>query len=145
MTRLLPMSIIAVLWSAPLTAAPGQLPPVVQDGLKALRDNGAAAAVEFWTKSWTGPADSGKREQLQQGLGNLATYTGSLRDWDVLRTIEVTPHVKRYYLVLVFQRQPVYALFVVYRPEQDWIVTGVYFNTEASKVFPSSILEPERP
>jgi hypothetical protein len=126
----------------------GQVPAPIEEGLKALRTGGtdpAAAAVAPWTRTWTTPADSGKRTRLENGLRELVAYAGALKDWDVVKTVDVTPHVKRVYLVLVFERQPVYAMFVAYRPASDWIVTSVNFHTDPARIFPSTVLEPEKP
>jgi len=145
MSRHIGLICALMLYGPPALQAQGKLPPVVEEGLRFLRDQGAEAAVVPWTRTWSTSADSGKRVQLQVGIGNLVAYAGRLNSWDIVKIIEVTPHLERIYLVLVFERQPIYAMFVAYKPGNEWIVTGVNFHTESDKVFPPSILDPEKP
>jgi hypothetical protein len=63
-----------------------------------------------------------------------------------LRTVDITPHISRVYVVLLYEIQPVYVMVLVYRPgDTDWRVATVNWNTDPDKVVPASILPPQRP
>jgi hypothetical protein len=62
------------------------------------------------------------------------------------RDIAVIPHLSRIYIVLRYERRPMYLMVSAYAPvDGAWRVTGINWNRDPDKVFPLTILDPEMP
>jgi len=127
------------------SAAQVELPSPVQRGLNALREGRPDSAVIEWTKTWTSPDDNQKRAQLAASLQGLAQIAGAVRGYDIVRVIELTPHLRRVYVLLLCEVQPAYLMLVAYQPASQWRVTAVNWNTDADKVLPPSLVGSEGP
>jgi len=122
--------------------APTQVPPVVQQGLDALKKDKCQDAFDLWTKSW--PAM--QKAQMAASCSALQQYGGEFRGYDVLRTVEITPHLSRVYVVLLYEIEPAYLMAVAYRPgDADWKVSTVNWNTDPDKVIPASVMPLQHP
>ena len=118
------------------------IPPVVQQGLDALGKGQCQDAFDTWTKTWP----EAQKSQMAASCPALQQFGGEYHGYDILRTTELTPHLRRVYLVLLYEIQPVYVMLLVYRPdERDWRVSTVNWNTDPDKVLPSSLVPPQRP
>jgi hypothetical protein len=116
--------------------------PVVQQGLDALRDGRCQDAFNLWTKSWP----EAQKNQMTASCSALEQYGGSIHGYDVVRTLEITPHLRRVYVVLLYQIQPIYVMLVVYRPgDADWRVNAVNWNSDPDKVLPASVAPLQHP
>ncbi len=122
--------------------AQAELAPVVQQGLDALRDGRCQDAFNLWTKSWP----EAQKSQMAASCSALEQYGGSIHGYDIVRTLEITPHLRRVYVVLLYQIQPIYVMLVVYRPgDADWRVNTVNWNSDPDKVFPTSVAPLQHP
>lgn len=68
-----------------------------------------------------------------------------MRGFDLLRVVNVSAHVQRAYLLLLYDKQPVYLMLVLYRPEGTWRVHTMNWNTDYDKVVPAALFGEERP
>ena len=127
------------------SAAQVQLPPAVERGLHALEAGRPDSAVIEWTKTWTSPDDNQKRDQLVASFRRLAEIAGAVRGYDIVRVIDLTPHLRRVYILLLCEIQPAYVMLVAYQPAGQWRVTAVNWNTDQDKVLPASVIALERP
>jgi len=122
--------------------AQAPLPPIVQQGLDALKQGKCQEMFDLWTKVWP----EMQKAQMTASCSALQQFGGEFRGYDVLRTVDITPHLSRVYVVLLYEIQPIYVMVVVYRPgETDWKVASVNWNTDPDKVIPASIVPPQRP
>jgi hypothetical protein len=142
---------IVLMWlfvALPLHAASQDLPAVATQGLDYLVKDQPDSAVALWTMIWISPADAGKRQTLVDSFRQLPQIAGPVLGYDLIRTVEVTPHLQRLYFLLRCQRQPVYVLLVLYRARDRWTVSGVNWHTDADHVLPPTLFgaeHPERP
>src|SRR5690349_16889235 len=120
------------------------IPAPIIEGLTSLSAGHCSEAFVAWSRGWTGPDDVGKQEQLRGSCDVLARF-GKLQGYDVLRVVDVGPHVRRVYLVLRYEIQPVYMMLVAYQPTDAWKVITVNWNTIADKVLPATVTPAERP
>ncbi len=134
--------LIILLVQSPLQQS--NLPPPIVAGLNDLRAGRCSEAFTAWSRDWTGPDDVGKQQQLRASCDVLARL-GKLNGYDVLRVMDVGPHVRRVYLVLRYDLQPVYMMLVAYQPTEAWKTITVNWNTIADKVLPSAVAPAERP
>ncbi len=133
-------------WSDVSAQARPPFPPVLATGLDSLIAGNSAAAVHIWTATWTGPSDSGKEEQLATTFEQVGTVGGRALGYDWIRTTSLGSSLRTTYLILRYERLPVYARFALYQPSPNgpWVVASVNFNTDSEKVFPKELLEGQR-
>lgn len=125
-------------------AQQSELPAPIESGLRDLTAGRCTDAFTAWSQNWTGPDNVGKQQSLVAGCDVLGRL-GTLHGYDVLRVIDVGPHVRRVYLVLRYELQPVYLMLVAYRPAAEWKVNTVNWNTLPDKVLPAAVAPAERP
>ena len=136
-------SILLLLVAAPAhLAAQVELPAQVKQGLEFLRNGRCETAIALWTESWPEP----QKSQMAASCSALKQYGGAIRGYDILRVHDITPHLSRVYVVLLYEIQPVYLMAVVYRPgDADWRVATINWNTDPDQVIPSDIVPSQRP
>ena len=119
-----------------------ELPPPVKKGLDALRSGRCEDAFALWTGTWPEP----QKSQMAASCSALKQYGHEIYGYDVLRVLDITPHVRRVYAVLLYEVQPIYIMVVAYRPgDGDWKVGTVNWHTDPDLVIPSDIAPPQRP
>lgn len=121
------------------------VPPLATRGLDLLVAGHPDSAVRAWTQGWVTPADTMKRATLIDAFQQLAMYAGPVLGYDLIRVVEITPHLQRFYFLLRCERQPAYLMVVLYQPKSDWILSTLNFNTTADKVMPPTMFGAEHP
>jgi hypothetical protein len=111
------------------------LPPIILSGLEAYKNKGPEEAVRSWIK---GSAIDGSKEALSQanGLRQIQDYYGAYQTFEVVSTRDLSPKTRVVYLVLDFEKGPVFAKFVVYRSDQGWILASFDVNTKEELILP---------
>jgi hypothetical protein len=116
------------------------MPGFILAGLKAYKEKGPEEAVRVWIKE---SAIDGSKDALTQSnnLLQVQDYYGAYRDFEVVSIHEITPRTRVVYLVLDFDKGPLFAKFVAYRPDKDWILVNFNFNTKEEAILPTAIQE----
>lgn len=130
------ISVLAlVTMGTPLTSQ--TLPPLATQGLDALVHGQSDSAVRVWTRAWTSPDDSMKRIQFQIGFQHMYDVLGSPFAYDLIRTVDITPHLHRVYFMVRYRKQPVYLMLALYQTQDSsWVVTSINFNPDPDRVLP---------
>jgi hypothetical protein len=133
-------SFVAVaLTLAPMVRAQApDVAPIVRAGLDAYKAGNAATALTTWFKGSPVPEQStlaarGVLEQIESSYGRMVGY-------DVLQVAALGPHVTRSYIVLLYEKGPLYAWFDCYKTGDQWIMTGFLFNTKPDLILPPNLL-----
>ena len=143
---LLPLLALLVAQAAQAQKPASPLPSLVTSALAAFQAQGAEAGVTALTPNWTGTDDEPKQQQLIDGFTQIQEFGGPLVGYDLVRRFDVSPHLTRAYIVLLFKHLPAFLVLNIYSaPGQDVVITSVDFHTIASKVFPAVLLEPTAP
>jgi hypothetical protein len=139
----------SVLLAIVLTAAPAtvraqqqELPPVLSRAFALLQNDSIDAATRLWSRTWTSPADSGKAEIILQALKDTREMAGPFRGYDVVKTEIISPHLRRTYVLMLYERVPVYGQFLIYDPGVSpvvWQMQTVNWNTDVDKAWPASL------
>lgn len=140
-TRILLVSLLAAL---PLPLASQALPTPAAEGLDFLVRGHPDSAVDLWTSTWVSPDDAAKKQQLVLGFRQLLDLVGPALGYDLIRIVDLTPHLRRVYALLRC-RQPVYLLLVLYQAKDRWSVSTVNFHTDADHVLPPTLFGAEHP
>jgi hypothetical protein len=114
-------------------------PKIISDGFDAYRIKDADSAITVWTSYWS-KGDSVSRNTLLNGLiANERNY-GKLSGYDIVKTINVGTKYQYCYLTFLYPLRPVFALFTLYqRPDGQWVVLNIEWNTDIKEVFPQNI------
>jgi hypothetical protein len=145
MSRLLPTAVLLALFT-PGAAGQERLPPLVMRGLQALQDQRCRDAIDIWTGDWQWPRDSERRQSLMSTCDFLQEFGAALHGYDVFRVVTVTPHLTRIYMVLRYERHPMYLMVSAYAPDDgEWRVTAINWDRDPDKVFPETILDLQMP
>jgi hypothetical protein len=147
-TRRLAFLIAFVLGISVAEPLPAQerLPPLVVRGLQALQEQRCRDAFDIWTADWQWPRDTERRQELMATCDFLQSIGAALHGYDVFHVVTVTPHLRRIYIVLRYERHPMYLMLSAYAPvDDDWRVTAINWDRDPDKVFPESILDLQRP
>ena len=143
---ILTLVLVLGLCGSSLAATEDPLPAPVVTGLQALQDGRCKDAIQLWTSQWPGEGDDIKRQQMLSSCDVLARVGGTLNGYDLVKSTHVTPHLIHAYFLLRYEKQSLYLAISAYAPtDGQWRVEGVNWNTDADKVFPSSVVEPFRP
>jgi hypothetical protein len=120
------------------SAAP-PLPPVLTAGLRLIMADSSAAAMQVWSAGWAAE-DTAKVASVRQILEYLRANAGAVVGYDLVGSESVTPHLQRFYVLLRYERMPVYAQFTTYDAGKDapaWKVATMSINTKATEVIPA--------
>jgi len=137
--------LIGLLIAFPARLASQTIPPVAAEGLDFLVKGQADSAVGTWTQAWVAPEDAAKRQQLVESFRQLPQVVGAPLGYDLIRIVDLTPHLRRVYVLLRCQRQPVYLLIVLYSARDRWIVSSLNWHTDADHVLPATLFGAEHP
>ncbi len=105
------------------------VPPVVMDGLDALRQFGPDEAAKAWSKgsSWEGNADRSFANKLRSMQESLGAY----RSFEILSVRPLSATTRIVYLTLNYDKEPRFAKFLVYHTAHSWILLGYYLDGNA--------------
>ncbi len=113
------------------------IPHFLVAGFEAYKDKGPEEAVRAWIKD--SPID-GSKDALSQAnmLRQVQDFYGAYRGFDLINTQDLTDRVRIIYVVVNYDKGPLFAKFIVYRPEEHgWLLTSFKFHTDPTVVMPA--------
>jgi hypothetical protein len=113
------------------------VPPPVFLGLIAYRDKGLDAAVQAWIKD---SAIEQHNEPLPQvdALRQAPRYYGVYRNFEFLGVQDLSMRVREVYLVMNYDRGPLFGRFLCFRSEDHgWVVLNFDFNIRPEAILPA--------
>ena len=116
------------------------VPSIVTDGLKAFQKSGGKAGLAAWLKGSPVENDTTTSIGMSGLLSQVETAYGKMIGFEPVRVVSLSPSVRRVYLIMRFEKGPLYASFDCYKPAEVWIIPQVDFNTKASLVFPPALI-----
>lgn len=119
------------------------LPPPITAGVDALEAGRCDDAFKQWSPPITRPGTGTGAVQRLTDCASLRRL-GTLHGHEVLRVVPVGTRVRRVYLLLRYQVQPVYIVLVAYQPADDWQVIRTSWSTNADRILPPTMVPPER-
>jgi len=85
-------------------------------------------AVDEWTNTWAADRDS-LRTHLKSAFAHLVATAGPAHDYEIVRQVQVSNHVERWYVVLLNERDPTFLVLEAYlRPDTTWTIDRIEFN-----------------
>ena len=126
----------------PATAEPGadNSTNLVQAGIAAYRDEGAAAAIRVWVKGGALEGDTNVMSQANM-LRQIEDFYGAVKDGDIIREVTTSARSRIVYFAINYDNGVSFARLQTYlRHDGAWVATSFFIHTEAAQVFPASML-----
>lgn len=138
------LSLAIVLVGLAPAASPAQtsqpMPLAIAQGLDAYAQNGLNSALEIWAGNTA--LDRATLFKSEVPTLRLADANFGLFDrGEVLRVLPVTAQLTRVYVVLYYERAPLWGWFDLYTTRQNkQAISEVFFSPKLSQVLPSELL-----
>jgi hypothetical protein len=133
------------LWlSGVMLTASGQIsnrevPGIVREGLQAYKLQGADAALKAWLKR--SPIEANPEAMSQGGMLKTAEgLYGSYQAYQVKFVGVPSRSTRLVYLVMDYERGPLFAKFVTFKRAKSWQIVSFKFHTDVEQVWPGFLL-----
>jgi len=114
----------------------GTIPPFVVAGLEEYKNKNLEEAVKIWLKGSTSEGMGINRRA--EPLRKYVEFYGAFQSYELMSTRVFSARSRVLYLILHFEKRPVFARFEVYRSDLGWILLGEYeFNENPDKILPA--------
>ncbi len=135
----------ALLLALPPAALAQPKPPVpelINQGLNAYAQSGLNTALQLWLQNSLLDRTTLLRSELAALKQADATY-GLFESGEVMRVAIITPRVTRVYLVLYYERAPLWAWFDLYRTRAgNQVISDVFFSPKIQVILPADLVAP---
>lgn len=113
---------------------------LVQAGIAAYRDEGAAAAIRAWVKGGALEGDTNVLSQANM-LREIEDFYGAVKDGDIVREATISARSRIVYFAINYDNGVSFARLQTYqRHDGAWVATSFFIHTEAAQVFPAAML-----
>jgi hypothetical protein len=133
----------ALLALTPLAASAQTKPPVpelINQGLNAYAQSGLNTALQIWLQNSLLDRDTLLRSELA-ALKRADASFGLFESGEVMRVAVITPRVTRVYLVLYYERAPLWAWFDLYRTRGgNQVISDVFFSPKVQVILPAELV-----
>jgi hypothetical protein len=115
--------------------SPDLLPPFIVTGMNAYKSVGPEAAVKAWVED---SALANSKDALDQAgyLHQTQELYGPFQNYALISTRVITPRTRVVYVVMEYEKGPLFAKFVVYRSAQRWLLTSLDLNVREEMILP---------
>ena len=143
-TRLFLICIVLLACSRGLVADEPDPWLAIRTGLEKYKSEGAAAAIQSWIK---GTYLEGTKEAAAQAnnLRSVEEYYGKYVTFHRVKRFVITPTSQICFLVMDYERGPLFAMFLVYKQKDSWLPVMFKFHTDCGQVWPSCTFASDRP
>jgi len=136
-----------LLWSSLQAVAADSawpVPPLIQSGFTLWAKGGADPALNVWEKGGLMEGDSKVAGQSAY-FRRLDRAIGNFKSFEVVEAKKIGQTSQIIYLVINFERGAVFARFVFYRTDKNWVVQNMDFNTKPEAIMPWLSFEGGKP
>jgi len=141
-TRLVLVLSVMMLCLAPGAFAQSRVQPpaLINQGLLAYAQNGLGTALQLWLQNSLLDRTTLLKGELAALKYADANY-GAFENGEVMHTVSLTPRVTRVYVVLYYERAPVWAWFDIYRTRHGTeVISDVYFSAKVQVILPPELI-----
>ena len=111
------------------------VPSVIQAGFELWPKTGPNIAVDTWRMGGLMQNDNALPMHVNY-LKEAQRALGAYKSYELIQSREIGRQSKFIYLSINFQRGAVYARFLMYRAERDWVVQSMAFDTKPESLMP---------
>lgn len=99
--------------------------------------------MAVWLKGSPLEADTTRRTTFIGEIAKLESLYGKMVGFETIHAVIVVPSMLRDYVMVKFERGPVYFAFDCYKAKNHWTIPQINFNARADAVLPAAILSGE--
>jgi len=115
-----------------------EVPHIVINGLIAYRDKGPEEAVKAWVKDSVLDGNANAMTAVDS-LRHALNYYGPYRNFEVLTTQDLSRRVRVTYVVMNFDKGPLFGRFMAYRSEDHgWLLLNFDLNMQPEMILPNA-------
>lgn len=134
--------LIALLaFACPAYSQTPTLPKIITDGFDVYKKDGAAKAFDTWLIGSPVEHDASTRTTVVGNLQMIESSYGKYSGYEYLGTVPFAQSTKRYYVVLLYEKGPLYAWFEVYTVGGQDVIPSFDCNTKASLLLPETFFD----
>jgi len=139
------MVVITVFFSAmalfPLgdVMAADVMPSIVISGLKAYKADGPEAAIKSWVKG-SAVENSVEAQSQASVFRQVESVYGKYIGYELIMSKRISKQTEMVYIVMNFEKGPVFANFLVYKYQETEIISQLNFHTKPEAILPQSLL-----
>ncbi|HEY9248531.1 MAG TPA: hypothetical protein VIO38_05345 [Rariglobus sp.] len=116
------------------------VPELINQGLNAYAQSGLNTALQIWLQNSLLDRNVLLRGELATLKQADASY-GLFESGEIMHVAVITPRVTRVYLVMYYERAPIWAWFDLYRTRNgNQVISDVYFSTKAQVILPAELM-----
>jgi hypothetical protein len=117
------------------------LPKIITDGFDIYKTDGAAKALNSWLAGSPIENDASTRSTVVGALNTIESSYGKFIGYEYLDRVPFAQSTKRYYVVFLYEKGPLYAWFEVYTTGGKDIIPSFDCNTKAPLILPVSFFD----
>lgn len=141
-TIISPLIALTLVATSGAAAKAAQPPAIIQRGLAAYAEKGAEAALQAWIAG--SPLENDKMALSQANLlRQIESFYGSYKDYESIGIKPLGRSTAIHYLVLKYEKGPLFCSFVIYTTAEEEIMHRFDFNTIPREIMPPAMLVPE--
>jgi len=134
--------LVALLLVAPVSRAEAKspVPELINQGFNAYAQTGLNAALQIWLQNSLLDRNTLMKSELASLKQADATY-GLFESGEVMQQVAITSRVTRVYLVLYYERAPLWAYFDLYTTRAgNQVISDIFFNNKVQVILPADLL-----
>ncbi len=129
---------LSVVWMIIVNASnhDALVPQVIKDGFKKYRMKDINAALDTWHH----PGFPSQDDSLTMDtfLSAQKVY-GKYQEFEVVDYVELSSRNALVYIIVNYERGPLFSLFTLYFPDNKWVVSRITVSLDAQEIFPDFI------
>jgi hypothetical protein len=122
----------------PAYAQTPAVPKIVSDGFDAYKQSGAASAVDIWFAGSPLGNNPSNKTSFVTYLTSQETNCGKFLGYENVGSVTMSPSVKYYYVVFLYEKGFFYDWFEVYSTGGTDLITSYSANSTATAILPAS-------
>lgn len=132
---------LALGFTASANAQPRPQPPaLINQGLLAYAQNDLNTALQIWLQYSLLDRTTLLRGELA-ALKYADAHYGAFESGEVMHIAVITPRVTRVYLVLYYERAPLWAWFDLYQTRRgNQVISDVFFSPKVQVILPAELM-----
>jgi len=134
------LALLFVMGGLVAVRAQTNVPTIVSDWLGVYQKSGEQEAMAAWFKGSPIESDTNATVNIAGLFTRMETAYGKMTGFEPIRTVAVAPSYQRVYVLIKYERSPLFAWFDCYKINGSWAVTTVDFNIKASAILPEPVL-----
>jgi hypothetical protein len=121
----------------------GSGPAVIQDGFASWLKGGVDSALYVWKNG--GLLEGGNKvSTLSSSLKSVASSIGTYKSYETLQIKPIGKTSEVVYVSVNCERGALFARFLLYRTDKDWVVQDVVFSVKPEAIMPWLAFEGEK-